>query len=60
MFVFILKEYQVLWRKNIIKELLDEEISMEKLKHTKEYYISNNFFANTIIELTKIPCITLL
>lgn len=59
MFVFIMKEYQALWTKNIIKELLDEEISTAKLKNNKEYSISNNFFANLIIELKSIPCITI-
>jgi len=38
------------------RELFDGEISMAKLRNTKEYSISNNFFYNLFLEL-KCPVI---
>lgn len=54
------KEYKNIQKiQNTIKELLDEEISMAKLKNNKKHCISDNCFANPIIELMSNPCITI-
>lgn len=37
--------------KKLTKELFDEKISMAKLRNTKEYCFSNNFFCKPFLEL---------